>query len=32
MDEKAMGVEPFATIHPPVLINRGISLSENAHF
>jgi len=32
MDEKAVGIESFATIHPPVPIDRGISLSENAHF
>jgi len=31
MDEKAVGVEPFATNHLSIPIDRGISLSENAH-
>jgi len=32
MEEKAVGVEPFATFHPPVPIDSGNALSENAHF
>jgi hypothetical protein len=32
MDEKAMGVEPFATNHLSFPIDSGNALSENAHF
>jgi len=32
MEEKAVGVAPFATNHLPVPIVSGNVLSENAHF